>query len=52
MYLINNHSCVCPSDDEKSVECNAELFVIDLWNVFDVNANVDGGETLIWQIKF
>ena len=35
-----------------SVECKAELCGIDLWNVFDVNANVDGGESLIWQIKF
>ena len=39
--LVDDHPLVCPPDDEEGVESDAELFVVDLGDVLDVDADVD-----------
>jgi hypothetical protein len=33
----DNESLISPFDDEISVERDAEIFVVDFWDVFDVD---------------
>ena len=51
-YLIYDHTCICPPNYEECIKRYAELLVVDLWDVLDVNAYIDYGETFIWQVKF
>lgn len=50
--LVDDHPLVCPADDEEGVEGDAELFVVDLGDVLDVDPHVDDRlRSLVGQVE-
>ena len=51
IYLVDYHTLVGPSDDEKCVQGNAELLVVDLWYILDIDPDRDSGHFFVRQIE-
>ena len=50
--LINDKSCILPTNNKECIQRHTEVLIINFGNIFDVNSNTDSGLSLIWQIKF
>ena len=51
LVLIDDHPLVGPPDDEEGVEGDAELLVVDLGDVLDVDAHVHHRPRLVGKVK-